>query len=75
MVKGDSKMERIKAFLRRDSNILRNFILLLIASISGAYKLITDHRVLSVFLGIILITGSIVILLEIINELKRLNRD
>ncbi|WP_091218332.1 hypothetical protein [Paenibacillus sp. BC26] len=68
-------MERIKAFLRRDSNILRNFILLLIASISGAYKLITDHRVLSVFLGIILITGSIVILLEIINELKRLNRD
>jgi hypothetical protein len=63
---------KIKDFLKRDSDILRNTILFLFGLSLGIDKLIHDHRVLSKVLGLLLITGSIVLLLDIIKEIKRL---
>jgi hypothetical protein len=63
---------KIKDFLKRDSDILRNTILFLFGLSLGIDKLIYDHRVLSKVLGLLLITGSIVLLVDIIKEIKRL---
>jgi hypothetical protein len=65
---------KIKDFLKRDSDILRNTILFLFGLSFGIDKLIYDHRVLSKVLGLLLFTGSIVLLVDIIKEIKRQNK-
>jgi hypothetical protein len=65
---------KIKDFLKRDSDILRNTIFFLFGLSFGIDKLIYDNRVLSKVLGLLLITGSIVFFVDIIKEIKRLNK-
>jgi len=67
-------LEKIKTFLKRDSDILRNVILLLFGLIFGICKLIFDHSLMSTFFGLLLIMGTIVLTVNIIKEFKRLTK-
>jgi hypothetical protein len=64
---------RVKAFLKKDSDILRNAILLPFALIFGISKLIYDHRVSAIIIGLVCVFGSIFGFLDIIKEFKRIN--
>ncbi|SMQ77508.1 hypothetical protein SAMN05444673_2837 [Bacillus sp. OV166] len=66
-------MGRIKAFLKKDSDILRNTILLLFGLIFGISKLIYDHRVSAIFIGLFCVLVSIFTFIDIIKEFKRTN--
>lgn len=54
-------MERIKSFLKRDSEFLRNTILFLMAISFGVYKLFFQptHRTNSVIVGIVLLVAAL----------------
>ena len=70
--RGDFRLESIKAFLKKDSDILRNILLFLFCLINGVTKLIYDHRISGIFIGLICATGSLFLFVEILKEFKRL---
>ncbi|SMQ80825.1 hypothetical protein SAMN05444673_3998 [Bacillus sp. OV166] len=72
-MKSDNELGRIKAFLKKDSDILRNTILFLFCLIFGISKLIYDHRVSGIIMGLLCIIGSIFLFVDILKEFKRTN--
>jgi hypothetical protein len=72
---GDYNLGKIKGFLKRDSDILRNTVLFLFGLIIGINKLFYDHRILYKVLGFFYLSTSIVLLIVIIKEFKRLNKN
>lgn len=64
-------MEKVKAFLKRDSDFLIHTILFLFCLIFGISKLVYDHRVSGIIIGLLCVIGvSILFFFAILKEFK-----
>jgi hypothetical protein len=67
-------MGKIKTFLRRDSDFLRNIVVLVVCLPWGIYKVFFQitHRMNSLIVGSILMVSSVFVMIEIGSEWKKI---